>query len=411
MKRAIFPFRRPRLVHAVLLGLFCTAIAVPLLSNLAPQNGTVEVKRGFVTAIRPIDRLLTGNALGSRKLTPAKPTTSRATLSPRIAIPARMTLPVVDDAPDLRFAALLPTPEPQAPIATVAAVKPAKPLYTEPRRKPPRPAPARPVLKPVADSVASTLPVVIETTELAPLAPLPVEEAVTTDTAPRIPGAPRIALVVTAAGIHEATTRKAIDSLPSAITLAFAPIGKKTGDLARAARADGHTILAEIPMEPMNPRRDPGEPLTLRVANTGPDNLARLDKALARVPGASGISSYLGAKFSRSDIAASPVIDGIGARDLFLFENQPSGQSRLRGLANARNIPYAASTVAIDIERDTTSMMDRLSTLEAQARRDGIAIGVATTYRDTIATLEDWIVKAQKRGIVFVPVTRIDDAG
>jgi polysaccharide deacetylase 2 family uncharacterized protein YibQ len=154
-------------------------------------------------------------------------------------------------------------------------------------------------MRPTVDSIATALPEII-----VPPAPI----------APATPSSgPRIALVVTAAGIHEGTTRKAIDALPDTITLAFAPIGKKTGDLARAAIADGHTILAEVPMEPMNPVRDPGEPLTLRVGNTGPDNIARLDKTLARVPGAAGISSYLGAKFTRSEDAATPVIPMVRA--------------------------------------------------------------------------------------------------
>jgi len=175
--------------------------------------------------------------------------------------------------------------------------------------------------------------------------------------------------------------------------------------------ADGHTVLVEIPMEPINPRRDPGEPLTLRVANTGPANIARLDKALARFPGASGISSYLGARFSRSEAAASPIVQEIGSRDLFLFENQPSRQSMLGAIAKSYKVPYAAGVIALDSDRNADRMADRLATLEQQARREGVAIGVATAYRDSIAALENWIAEASSRGIVFVPVTRLETAG
>ena len=409
MPRATFATRRPRPVHAVLLALGCTAIAVPLITNNGAPERTVEVQRGYVSAERPVHRFLRGSALGSRKLTTATASASeqqQLTISPRYALPTRLRAPTADTAPDLRTASLTveATVPPTQPADVTATAQPPKQRFTEPRRKPPIPvriaelSTLEPLLmRPTVDSIATALPEIIGP-------PVPI--------APATPSSgPRIALVVTAAGIHEGTTRKAIDALPDTITLAFAPIGKKTGDLARAAIADGHTILAEVPMEPMNPVRDPGEPLTLRVGNTGPDNIARLDKTLARVPGAAGISSYLGAKFTRSEDAATPVIDEIAARGLFLFENQPNGQSRLGALARTGNVAYAASALSIDTDRDTTLMLKRLSDLEAQARREGVAIGVATAYRETILTLDEWIAGAKERGVVFVPITRINEAG
>ncbi len=410
MPRATFTSRRPRLVHAVLLVLGCTAIAVPLIANSGDPNHTIEVKRGFISAERPIHRLLRGDALGSRKLTKTIPP-AEITISPKYALPARLRAPLADPEPDRRIASLsVSAGQPSTVIANaVAAIEPPKPRFTEPRRKPPIPkriaAPEPMTLTPTVDSIAIALPDITAMYE-----PAATVESASSAPAATITG-PRIALVVTAAGIHEGTTRKAIAALPDGVTLAFAPIGKKTSDLARVAVADGHTILAEVPMEPMHPRRDPGEPLTLRVGNTGPDNIARLGETLNRVPGASGVSSYLGAKFSRSEIAATPVIGEIAARNLFLFENQPNGQSRLGSLAKDRNVAYATSALALDIEPDTAAILQRLTVLEEQARRDGVAIGVATTYRETILTLDKWITDAQKRGVIFVPVTQINDAG
>src|SRR5690606_23564089 len=49
-----------------------------------------------------------------------------------------------------------------------------------------------------------------------------------------------IAVVMSGLGLSEATTREAIDALPGAVTLAFAPYGSNLPALSDAARADGH---------------------------------------------------------------------------------------------------------------------------------------------------------------------------
>ena len=406
MKRFSFP-RELLPVSVVLAVLGCTAIAVPLLSNLGGGDSVVAATQAFVSAERPSDRRLKGEALGSRRIIAAIDQRPVQLPRPRIAQLARLPLALPDAAPDLEIARLSVTAA-QPPV-TADIVRPAvKRFMPDPRRKPERLKRTAMVeietmlLEPPQDSVAVSLPKIAASTE-----PVLVTRPAVPSTAP----APRIALVVTAAGINEATTQKAIDGLPDGVTLAFAPIGERTNALAKAAIADGHTVLVEIPMEPVNPKRDPGEPLTLRVGNTGEANIARMNDAIASVPGASGISSYLGAKFSQSEDAAAPVVSEIASRGLFLFENQPSGQSRLGSLAKERDVPYAAGTMAVDRDRNAAMMKDRLSALEIQARREGVAIGVATAYRDSIDALESWVADAERRGVVFVPVTRIGDAG
>ena len=77
-------------------------------------------------------------------------------------------------------------------------------------------------------------------------------------------GAPRIAIMVGGLGLSQATTSDAIDALPPAVTLGFAPYGDGLDSSAARAREKGHEIIAQFPMEPFDyPRNDPG-PHTLR---------------------------------------------------------------------------------------------------------------------------------------------------
>lgn len=421
MNRASF-LRHLRPVHVVLLVLGCAAVAIPLLSSPDPTNGVVAAKRAFVSPVRPIDRILAGEALGSRpdltlpelsRPVPQSVAVQPVPRPPRIVFPAQLTHAMADDAPDMSEVRLAMVP-PSAPSSlTARTVAPPLPVqeagFAEPRRKPVR----RTREYSVTTIETKSLPLLLASTEIdLPETPKPDAPTVQVSSTPeRDSDAPRIALVVTAAGINEATTRQAISALPRGVTLAFAPIGDQTSILAKAAIRDGHTVLVEIPMEPINPHRDPGEPLTLRASNTHEDNIARLDEALSRFPDASGISSYLGARFNRSEDAVFPVVKAIADRGLFVFENQPNGQSRLGSVARTQGVAYAAGSVSIDESRDDMDILTRLSALEKQARRDGVAIGVASAYRESITALERWIAAAETRGIVFVPVTQIDGTG
>ena len=420
--------RHLRPVHAALALLCCTAVAIPLLTNLTAEagSGVVEAEPGFVAPERPIDRMLSGTALGSHRISPARtaftaqPAPPEA-IRPRMVQPDRLPLAIPDAAPDMRsvqlsLAAAQPprpasTPAPSPAPERTAAVQddPDTGIWMPaPRRKPRSPLRSVSISETALPTLSDPDPAVATLPEIIAV-PVPVVA-----TRPAIPStgvSPRIALIITAAGLHTATTERAIEGLPGGVTLAFAPIGTQTAPLAEAAIKDGHTVLVEIPMEPINQSRDPGEPLTLRVSNSGTANIARLDKALSRFPGASGISSYLGARFSRSEQAASPVVKEIASRGLFLFENQPNSQSRLGPLARSHNAAYASGSLVIDSDQDQTRIADRLAMLERQARRDGVAIGVASAYRESITAIERWVVAAEKRGIVFVPVTKIETAG
>lgn len=223
---------------------------------------------------------------------------------------------------------------------------------------------------------------------------------------PQVGNKPRIALVISAAGLNSEITEFAIKSLPAGITLAFAPVRKEAGPLAAKAKQDGHTVLVEIPMEPVNKTRDPG-PMTLRVADPVSENLERLEQAIARIPAASGASSYLGARFNAEEGAAAPIVQALARRGLFFFENQPTERSVLQRLSARSNLPYARGVTVIDRSRSATAIRASLDALERRARQQGVAVGVGSTIRATVSTVALWAKEAQKRGVEFVPITEV----
>ncbi len=427
---------RLRPVHGLLLGLSVSAFAIPLAANwnvtgTPAYDGIAE--RGLVAAERPFDRLLSGEALGGSRLTdptivseimrtretprPAPQATPPAL--PQATITTDPLPPIIEENGD---ANVIKTPPPAPAIADDTTAPAARQITAAdalampfPRQKPVRvatitpPTPAKPISLPPLEPIKLVIPDDSIALNLPVEAPEPAQIAKASPIKPDTPTAtgPKIAIVLAAAGLNTTATKSAITRLPQSVTLAFAPIGEQTLSLSKQAASDGHLVLAEVPMEPMNALRDPGEPLTLRVSNTGQENISRLRNALKRVSNAKGVSSYLGARFSRSGTAATPVINAIKNDGYFLFENQPNHQSQLATLAQDAGLPYAAGRIVIDANQDQIDTA--LDALEAQAKRDGIAIGVGATYTNTVDALAKWMKSAESRGITFVAVTEVAD--
>src|SRR5690606_3469210 len=70
---------------------------------------------------------------------------------------------------------------------------------------------------------------------------------------------PRIAIIVAGLGLSEAATTAAIQQLPAEISLSFSPYSNRIEEWVAMARAAGHEVLIDLPMEPTSfPRDDPG---------------------------------------------------------------------------------------------------------------------------------------------------------
>jgi hypothetical protein len=120
------------------------------------------------------------------------------------------------------------------------------------------------------------------------------------------PGLPRVVLVVNGMGLSQTGTQSAIEALPEDVTLAFAPYGSSLQRWIDKARAQGHEVLLQIPLEPDGyPDQNPGEH-TLLVSTDRHANEQDLHWILARATGYAGVMNHMGARFTSDDRALLP---------------------------------------------------------------------------------------------------------
>jgi uncharacterized protein len=224
-------------------------------------------------------------------------------------------------------------------------------------------------------------------------------------------GKPLIALIVTGLGLNTSGTSAAVDGLPDAVTLAFAPYGKGLKNTVTSARSAGHEILLEVPLEPFDyPQSDPG-PDTLLTGQAPRDNLERLFTVLGKFGGYVGVINHMGARFTSSTADFEPIMEELGTRGLGYLDDGSSNRSVAPQLAAANGVEFGRADMVLDADPSRGPILDQLKALEAKALAGGKAIGVISALPISVQTLAEWTKTAADRGFVVVPISALMQKG
>jgi len=213
-----------------------------------------------------------------------------------------------------------------------------------------------------------------------------------------VPASPSIAIVIDDLGNDVAAARRAI-ALPKEITLSFLPYPEATLGLARDAAKAGHEILVHVPMEPEG-GEDAG-PMALDVGLSSEEITRRLDWALSRVPGFSGINNHMGSRFTADRTALIPVMQAVAARHVFFLDSRTTPKSQIVDVAQSFGVATAVRDIFLDDENTHVSVADELRLAEARAKEEGLAIAIGHPHPATLTALETWI---RARRIMLISV-------
>jgi polysaccharide deacetylase 2 family uncharacterized protein YibQ len=286
---------------------------------------------------------------------------------PMLAASPRFVLPLLrrDEKRVLVFQRPAPPP---SPAVAVVAPPPAAPPRVVPR---PEPAPTR-----LAAAVV-TLPV-------PPKAP------------PTRTADPVLAIVIDDLGPAQALTRRAVH-LPRPVTLAFLPYAEGLDAFATAAKANGHEVYLHLPMEPEG-EEDPG-PNAILVGLEPGELSRRLAWALDRLPQATGVNNHMGSRATSDPAAMLEVLQEVRRRGLAFVDSRTSPLSVGNALAERLGLPHAARDVFLDNDPSPAAIRRRLDEALRLARRRGHALAIGHPYPTTLAVLEDWLPRAEARGV------------
>lgn len=213
-------------------------------------------------------------------------------------------------------------------------------------------------------------------------------------------GRPKISLVIGGLGLNASATRQAIEGLPPEITLSFVPYSEGLQGWIDLARANGHEVLLEAPMEPVDyPDNDPG-PYTLMSRAMPAETVKKLEWLLSRATGYFGVTNYLGSRFMATDQAMGAFSDALRSRGLAFIDDGSAAQRR-------GGIPRASADRIIDDQLSSESIDQQLLALEAGALQRGQALGSAFAYPVTIGQVAQWSRTVEDRGYQLAPASAL----
>ncbi|MEM1104271.1 MAG: divergent polysaccharide deacetylase family protein [Pseudomonadota bacterium] len=288
----------------------------------------------------------------------------------------------------------------------------ARPGAPTPTIKPPLPA-AFDAAGPVFDEPSEPVidPTLVRETDVGPLPHIAEDgrRASKTYARPFDPadGRPRVALIVSGLGLSQATTAKAIRDLPADVTLSFVPYAKNLPTWSREARAAGHEVMLELPMEPFDyPANDPG-PYTLLTGNSRAVNAERLDWLMSRFSGYFAAINYLGGKFTSSNTSLKQVMETLEARGVAYIDDGFSQQTVLKSVQANVEGEWGVVDRVIDARLSEKAIDEKLLELEALAIQNGAALGKGSAYPVTIDHIASWVDEISERGYVLAPASAV----
>ncbi len=214
-------------------------------------------------------------------------------------------------------------------------------------------------------------------------------------------GKPRVALVVGGLGLNASATKAAIERLPPEITLSFVAYSDGLQGWIDMARANGHEVLLEAPMEPLDAAaNDPG-PYALKATGSNDDTVKRLEWILARCTGYFGVTNYLGGKFLSADAPVLAFQMALRQRGVAFVDDGAAARRTLPGL------PRASADTVVDADLAAESIQKQLITLEQTASRRGQALGSAFAYPLTLEVANRWAAGLAARGYQLAPVSAL----
>ena len=219
-------------------------------------------------------------------------------------------------------------------------------------------------------------------------------------------GRPLIAVVVTGLGLSQAATAAAI-RLPSAVTLGFSSYARDLQEWIDLARASGHEVILDLPMEPVDyPAINPG-PQALLTSLTAAENAGRLEWHLDRATGYIGVTHNMGSRFTASPDDMRPVLSTIKARGLMFLDSRTTSASVGAALAVKMALPRAANDRFLDAEASRPAIDRRLAEVERIARRTGYSVTVGHAFPVTLDRLADWLETFEEKGIALAPISAV----
>ena len=221
-----------------------------------------------------------------------------------------------------------------------------------------------------------------------------------------VAGKQPVSVIVGGLGIDRNLTRRIINELPPEVTLSFAAHTNGLQTWVNQARARGHEVLIELPMESESlDGNDPSSKYVLRADIDPSMNIRSLDWLMSRAQGYFAVTNYNGDKILKRADAMGPVLAHLSDAGIgFVFDGSANAAS-LSPLAKSADVPFNRAFNLLDGQPDSASIQTELARLQAQASAGGSPVGIGFAYPQTLDALKVWVQTLDADGLQLAPAS------
>jgi len=297
-----------------------------------------------------------------------------------------------------------PSPPPNPPQATMPHERSAGLSVPRPDRRPARQE-AEP--KGVQRRAASphSLPHDAGETKVPPSEPpaRPEEPAVRREGRPS--SRARLALIIDDVGANPKALERFL-RIPADLSFAVIPNTRYASRCAEMIRAEGHTVLLHLPMEPLDQHKMP--PGAVTTAMTDAEIAECVDRYLASLPQVAGVNNHMGSKATQDERVMRAVLRVVSARGLFFVDSRTAPDTVVSSVAEELGVPHAARDGRfLDDSGDPSEALDALLELAEIARVRGEAVGIGHVRRGTAEAIRKALPELEARGVRVVSVSEL----
>jgi uncharacterized protein len=219
------------------------------------------------------------------------------------------------------------------------------------------------------------------------------------------PAQPMIGLIVTGLGQSANLTQAAIDHLPADVTLSFSVYGFGVKEWVQKARAMGHEVLLELPLESDTfPVDDPG-PMALMTSKTPSENLTLMGLLMTQAQGYIGFLGQYGTKFLRDDKAMNTVLSELKTRGLFFVDPRTVEGSVTLEMADQMQLPRAIADHTLNTNTSIQKVRAQFDTLATLAGNQGLTVALVPATPSSIKIIKEWA--PALKNVQLAPITSL----
>jgi polysaccharide deacetylase 2 family uncharacterized protein YibQ len=194
---------------------------------------------------------------------------------------------------------------------------------------------------------------------------------------------------------------KQFASLSFPVTFAVLPHQAHSREIAEFAHLKGREVILHLPMEPLDPRENPGRgALLLSMSN---DEIRRnIRAALDTSPYFDGVNNHMGSRVTRDGEMMKTILSELKLRGLWFLDSMTTNESKGWKVARELKMSTLKRDIFLDDNPSADAVMSQIKRLVKVAKVKGTALAIGHPREATLKSLQEAAGLFREEGIEIV---------